>query len=63
MAYYRLYHIKGAHFSGFDQIEAANDAQAIDEAERLNGARHSELWLGGHKIKRLSPRPEPTVQT
>lgn len=58
MAYYRLYHIKGAHFSGFDEIEAVNDLQAIDEAERLTGAGNSELWLGGHKIKRLSPRPD-----
>lgn len=57
MAYYRLYHIRGAHFSGFDEIEAADDRQAIDEAERLTGAGNAELWLSGHKIKRLSPRP------
>ena len=61
MAYYRLYHIKGAHFSGFDEIEARTDRQAIAEAERLTAAGNSELWLGGHKIKRLSPRPEPAV--
>ena len=53
MAYYRLYHIRGAHFSGFEEIEAADDAQAIDAAERLTDAGHAELWLGGHKIKRI----------
>ena len=53
MAYYRLYHIRGAHFSGFEEIEAADDAQAIDAAERLNGGGNAELWLDGHKIKRL----------
>ena len=53
MAYYRLYHIKGAHFSGFEEIEAANDAQAIDAAEHLAGTGNAELWLGGHKIKRI----------
>lgn len=56
MANYRLYHIKGAHFSGFDEIEAANDAQAIAQAERLGGDGSAELWCGGHKIRRLSPR-------
>jgi len=53
MAYYRLYHIRGAHFSGFEEIEAADDALAIDAAERLSGAGNAELWLGGHKIKRI----------
>lgn len=56
MAYYRLYHIKGAHFSGFDEIEAADDAQAIDAAERLIGGGNAELWLGGHKIKRIAAK-------
>jgi len=54
MAYYRLYHIRGAHFSGFEEIEAADDAQAIDAAEHFTGTGgHAELWLGGHKIKRI----------
>jgi hypothetical protein len=53
MAYYRLYHIRGAHFSGFEEIEAADDAQAIDMAERFTGTGSAELWLGGHKIKRI----------
>lgn len=56
MAHYRLYHIRGAHFSRSEEIEAANDRQAIDQAERLTVAGNAELWLGGHKIKRLSPR-------
>lgn len=58
MAYYRLYHIKGAHFSGFDEIRAANDAQAIAQAERLGGTGNAELWCSGHKIKRLSSRQD-----
>lgn len=62
MANYRLYHIKGAHFSGFEEIEAGNDRQAIAEAERLNGAGNAELWLLGHKIKRLSPGPETRAE-
>lgn len=57
MAYYRLYHIKGAHFAGFDEIEAVNDAQAIVAAERLTGAGTAELWCGGHKIKRIAAKP------
>lgn len=55
MTYYRLYHIRGAHFSGFDEIDAADDAQAIDRAERLSSDGYAELWRDGHKIKRLSP--------
>lgn len=61
MANYRLYHIKGAHFSGFDEIEAANDAQAIEKAEGLAGNGTSELWCSGHKIKRLSARRQEAV--
>lgn len=57
MAYYRLYHIRGAHFSGSEEIEAADDAQAIDAAERLADAGHAELWLEGHKIKRIVTKP------
>lgn len=56
MAYYRLYHISGAHFSRSEEIEAADDTQAIDKAERLSGARSAELWRGGLKIKHISPR-------
>lgn len=55
MSPYRLYHIRGAHFSRFDEIDAASDAQAIDQAERLAGAGSAELWHDGHKIKRLAP--------
>jgi hypothetical protein len=55
MACYRLYHIRGAHFSGFEAFEAPDDARAMAEAERLNSGRgHSELWRAGHKIRRLS---------
>ena len=60
MPYYRLYRIKGAHFSGFNEIEAGDDAAAVHEAERLNEAGHAELWCGGRKVKRLSPRQETT---
>jgi hypothetical protein len=56
MAYYRLYHIKGAHFSGFEEIDAADDAQAIDVAEQLSGTGSAELWCGGHKIKRIATK-------
>jgi hypothetical protein len=58
MAYYRLYHIRGAHFSRSEEIEAADDRQAIDQAERLSGTRSAELWRGGLKIKHISPRHE-----
>ena len=53
MAYYRLYHIRGALFSGFEEIEAADDAVAIDAAERFTGTGSAELWCGGHKVKRI----------
>lgn len=58
MASYRLYHIRGAHFSSSEEIEAADDSRAIAQAERLSGARSAELWRGGIKIKRISPGRE-----
>lgn len=58
MAHYRLYFIRGAHFSGSEEIEAVDDRRAIAQAERLSGAGSAELWRGGLKVKRISPRQE-----
>ena len=61
MAHYRLYHIRGAHYSRSEDVDAPDDGRAIDEAERLAGAGSAELWRGGVKVKRISPRHEAAV--
>lgn len=62
MAYYRLYHIRGAHFARSEEIEAADDRRAIDEAERRSGRGSAELWRGGFKVKRISPRQQGAAE-
>ena len=55
MAYYRLYLVSqtGDHFVGFEEIEAADDVEAVRLAESQCGAHALELWCGKRKVKRF----------
>lgn len=53
MAYYRLYLLGNpdGRFVGFEEIEAADDVEAIRQAERHLGPQPLELWCGKRKVK------------
>ena len=58
MAYYRLYLLSESEgrFVGFEEIEAADDAEAVRVAERHAGAHPLELWCGKRKIRNFPAR-------
>lgn len=58
MAYYRLYRLAepGGKFVGFEEIEAADDVEALHRAEEYLGAQALELWCGKRKVKALPAR-------
>lgn len=53
MGYYRLYVLSApeGRFVGFEEIEAADDVEAVRSAEAFIGARPLELWCGTRKIR------------
>ncbi|MGQ0588533.1 MAG: hypothetical protein ACT4N8_03225 [Sphingosinicella sp.] len=53
MAYYRLYLLAeaGGRFVGFEEIEAADDVEAVRFAEDHVGEHPLELWCGKRKVK------------
>lgn len=53
MAYYRLYLLSSAdgRFVGFEEIEAADDVEAVRRAETHAGRQTLELWCGKRKVK------------
>ena len=53
MGYYRLYLLDGpgGRFVGFEEIEAADDVEAVRAAEALPGNHARELWCGKRKVK------------
>ncbi len=53
MAYYRLYLLDGPNgrFVGFEEIEAADDDEALRRSEALPGNQARELWCGKRKVK------------
>ena len=55
MAYYRLYRLSNpdGRFVGFEEIEAADDVEAVRLSERHLGAQPLELWCGKRKVKSL----------
>jgi hypothetical protein len=55
MAYYRLYRLAepGGKFVGFEEIEAADDVEAVRQAEQHVGSQALELWCGKRKVKTL----------
>lgn len=57
MAYYRLYRLAepGGKFVGFEEIEAADDADATRQAEAYAGPQPLELWCGKRKVKSFAP--------
>ena len=55
MPAYRVYFTLGGHFRGVEDIEAADDAEAIREAERLFAARTDrptgfEVWCRTRQV-------------
>jgi len=53
VAYYRLYVLSApeGRFVGFEEIEAADDAEAVTRAEAFVGERPLELWCGTRKVR------------
>ena len=53
MVYYRLYLLSApeGRFVGFEEIEAADDAEAVRRAETFMGDRPLELWSGTRKVR------------
>ncbi|MDQ8754902.1 hypothetical protein RCO27_01555 [Sphingosinicella sp. LHD-64] len=60
VAYYRLYILSGpdGRFVGFEEIEAADDLEAVRAAEPRAGPHPLELWCGKRKVKSF-PAVEP----
>lgn len=58
MGYYRLYLLDGpgGRFVGFEEIEAADDVEAVHAAETLPGNQARELWCGKRKVKTFAPK-------
>lgn len=57
MIYYRLYRLAGpgGRFVGFEEIEAAGDAEAVRAAEAFFGPQPLELWCGKRKVRAFPP--------
>ena len=54
MAEYRAFTVgRDGHFSGFEPLICANDAEAIAQAKRLVDSRDVELWSGDRLVVRL----------
>jgi hypothetical protein len=53
LAYYRLYRLSDpdGRFVGFEEIEAADDVEAVRMSQRHVGAHHLELWCGKRKVR------------
>jgi hypothetical protein len=58
VAYYRLYVMSApdGRFIGFEEIEAADDVEAVRRAEDHAGDRPLELWCGKRKVKAIPAR-------
>ncbi|MDP9414958.1 MAG: hypothetical protein M3Q08_12935 [Pseudomonadota bacterium] len=55
MSYYRLYVMNrsSGHIESFDEIEAADDAEAVRLAARQAGTQPLELWCRNRKVRRF----------
>lgn len=51
--YYRLYLIRGHRFRDAIEIHAANDADALVEAEQQADGLSAELWCRGRRVALL----------
>jgi hypothetical protein len=58
VGYYRLYLLdgQGGRFVGFEEIEAADDAEAVRIAGRHEGPQPLELWCGKRKVKSFAAK-------
>jgi hypothetical protein len=58
VAYYRLYLLDGpkGRFVGFEEIEAADDDEAVRVAGELPGSNARELWCGKRKVKSFAAK-------
>ncbi len=64
LSYYRLYRLSapGGRFIGFEEIEAADDAEAQRRAAEFAGERPLELWCGSRKVLSI-PAAAPAAAT
>ncbi|MBV9881842.1 MAG: hypothetical protein JO276_02415 [Sphingomonadaceae bacterium] len=55
MSYYRLYFLdaQAKHIKGFDEFEAASDAEAIARADSQGARAPCELWCGRKRLHRV----------
>jgi hypothetical protein len=54
VAEYRAYTVgHDGHFTGFEPLVCADDAEAIDKAKRLVDGHDVELWSGDRLVVRL----------
>jgi hypothetical protein len=55
VGYYRLYVLSTpeGRFVGFEEIEAADDVEAVRRAESFIGDRPLELWCGTRKVRSI----------
>jgi hypothetical protein len=58
VGYYRLYLLDGpkGRFVGFEEIEAADDVEAVRRAEELPARHARELWCGKRKVKSFAAK-------
>jgi hypothetical protein len=61
LAYYRLYRLAepDGKFVGFEEIEAADDVEAVRAAEAHVGAQALELWCGKRKVRSFPANRQP----
>jgi hypothetical protein len=59
VTYYRLYLLADpdGRFIGFEEIDAADDVEAVHLAERHRGEHPLELWCGRRKVRNFPVRP------
>jgi hypothetical protein len=58
MVYYRLYRLGDAagRFVGFEEIDAADDVEAVRASEQHCGPHPLELWCGKRKVKSFAAK-------
>jgi hypothetical protein len=58
VGYYRLYLLDSpkGRFVGFEEIEAADDVEAVRMAGALPGGHARELWCGKRKVKNFAAK-------
>jgi hypothetical protein len=62
VGYYRLYLLDSpkGRFVGFEEIEAADDEEAVRVVHELPGAHARELWCGKRKVKNFAAKDPAT---